>query len=215
MSSSNFQQSIKWRFIAVLSLFFLVGGLILSRLFYISVIQNKYYGELAENQQSLNKILPSKRGKIFFQDRFGNKKIAAFTSDVYTIAVSPKLIENPENAALALASLFKKSPDIYLPKLSKPDDPYEIIEKDVPEEMIDSINKLKIPGLVLVPLPKRFYPNARFGAHALGFVGFKNDGLSGLYGLEKQYEKEMTGEAGAGEGEKGAPGLFFGFCARN
>ena len=208
MSNVNFQQSIKWRFIAVLSLFFLVGGLILFRLFYISVIQNKYYRGLAENQQSLNKVLPSKRGKIFFQDRFGNKKIAAFSADVYAIAVSPKLIKNPENTANALASLFKKSPDSYLSKLSKLDDPYEIIEKDVPEEMIDPINKLKIPGLVFVPSPKRFYPNTRFSAHALGFVGFKNDDLAGLYGVEKQYEKEMLGEAGAIEGEKDASGFL-------
>ena len=208
MSKFDFQQSVKWRFIAVLSLFFLIVVLIISRLFYISVIQNKYYKELAENQQSLNKVLPSKRGKIFFQDRFGNKKIAAFSADVYSIAVSPKLIKNPQDTASALSALFKKSQDFYISKLSKSDDPYEIIEKDISEEMIDSVNKLKIPGLVFVPSPKRFYPNARFGAHALGFVGFKNDDLSGLYGVEKQYEKEMVGEAGAIEGEKDASGFL-------
>jgi len=155
VSKFDFQQSVKWRFIAVLSLFFLIVVLIISRLFYISVIQNKYYKELAENQQSLNKVLPSKRGKIFFQDRFGNKKIAAFSADVYSIAVSPKLIKNPQDTASALSALFKKSQDFYISKLSKSDDPYEIIEKD--SSIIIYSNKLANNKKALELVYKNFF----------------------------------------------------------
>lgn len=192
----------------VLSLFLAIEFLIVSRIFYISVVKNEYYKDLARNQQMLNKVLPSKRGKIFFQDRFGNKKLAAFSSEVYDLAVSPKLIKNPEEVALSFTALFQKNPESYLSKLKKEGDPYEIIEKEVSEDKVDSLNKLRIPGLVLIPVAKRFYPNSSFAAHVLGFVGFKNDVLSGLYGIEKQYEKEITGEKGALEGEKDASGFL-------
>ena len=61
-------------------------------------------------------------------------------------------------------------------------------------EVADKIEALKFDGVYLLKEAKRYYPYKTLLAHVLGYVGIDNQGLSGL---ELQYDKYLTGEAGA------------------
>ena len=61
-------------------------------------------------------------------------------------------------------------------------------------DVADKINNLNLPGVYLVKESKRYYPYGTMLSHVLGYVGIDNQGLSGL---ELEYDKYLTGEAGA------------------
>ena len=61
-------------------------------------------------------------------------------------------------------------------------------------EVADKIEALNIDGVYLVKESKRYYPYGKTLSHVLGYVGIDNQGLSGI---ELQYDKYLTGEAGA------------------
>ena len=208
MHDKKFQKSIGRRFIFISLLFGFFAVVILSRLFYIGIIRHEYYRGVAEDQHRLSEILPSKRGKIFFQDKFGNQKVAAFSEDVYDVVVSPDIIEDIDGTASLFSDFFGKPKELYRAHLEKPDDKYEIIEKAVPSERTDELGKLGIPGLTLIPGSKRLYPGKELAAHVLGYVGFQGEGSAGLYGVERYYDGELRGLAGSLEGEKSATGYW-------
>ncbi|MBI2637774.1 MAG: penicillin-binding protein 2, partial [Candidatus Sungbacteria bacterium] len=215
MNEKSFGKNFSWRFRFVFGLFLLLALIMLSRIFYIAVIKHDDYAAIAERQNRLKKILPAKRGSIFLQDRFGNEKIAAYSSDTYDLAVSPKSMEDPEDTAKKLAALFSKDTNEYMPKLTKPDDPFEIVEKNVSIEKVDAIDAAHIPTLTFLPSTQRVYPGGRLAASVLGFIGYKENEVTGLYGIERKYQKEMTGTAGIFEGEKDASGIWVVLGKRN
>ncbi|OHA12137.1 MAG: hypothetical protein A3H69_01180 [Candidatus Sungbacteria bacterium RIFCSPLOWO2_02_FULL_47_9] len=215
MEGKHFEKIVSWRFRLVFGLFLLLAVIILTRIFYISVIKHDDYSAIADRQHRLREVLPARRGSIFFQDRFGNEKIAAFSSDTYDLSVSPKSIKDPLDVAHKLAVLFNKIPADYLPKLQKPDDPFEIVEKNVSVEMADAIDEAKIPTLSFLPSTQRIYPGRRLGASVLGFIGYKDNDVTGLYGIEKKFQKEMTGTSGLFEGDKDASGFWVALGQRN
>ena len=61
-------------------------------------------------------------------------------------------------------------------------------------KIADQINNLNYDGVYLLKEAKRYYPYGKMLAHTLGYVGFDNQGLSGL---ELQYDKYLKGENGA------------------
>jgi stage V sporulation protein D (sporulation-specific penicillin-binding protein) len=68
------------------------------------------------------------------------------------------------------------------------------IEKDQADKVEAlRINKSKIAGVMISPDTKRVYPNDNFLSQVLGFTG--SDG-KGIYGVEKIYDKELTGIPG-------------------
>ena len=58
----------------------------------------------------------------------------------------------------------------------------------------DKIESLHFEGVYLVRESKRYYPYGNTLSHVLGYVGIDNQGLSGI---ELEYDKYLTGEAGA------------------
>ena len=55
----------------------------------------------------------------------------------------------------------------------------------------------ELDGLIFMPELKRFYPNGVFASHILGFAEPDENGkLIGSLGIEREYDKELDGEAG-------------------
>ena len=82
-------------------------------------------------------------------------------------------------------------------RLSKHDDPYEPVARDVSTEVLDRLLALDIPGIAYVLKDARSYPEKGFGGHVLGFVG-RNDADKpiGQYGLEGYFEEFLAGRPG-------------------
>lgn len=56
----------------------------------------------------------------------------------------------------------------------------------------DAISLLKISGVNIFKEKWRFYPGGTLASHALGLVGYRESELGGRYGLERQYNKELS-----------------------
>ena len=59
-------------------------------------------------------------------------------------------------------------------------------------------------GVSLEEDTKRYYPNGSFASHILGFTGTDNQGL---YGIEMEYDDELSGVAGRVISVKNAAGV--------
>lgn len=200
-----------WRFAALAVFFILFAGSVLFRVFSLAILEHKRYAELAEKQHALLQEIPSRRGRIFLQERNNAPRVAALDKDFYTVVFAPKIIPETrrgELVALAVRVSGKKE-DEFLALLKKTDDPYEVALKSIDEDRARPIREAKIPGVYLVAEPKRVYPAETLAAHILGFVSYANEkGGEGVYGIEKAFERDMAGERGFFEGDKDAAGYW-------
>ncbi|MEK7636382.1 MAG: penicillin-binding protein 2 [Patescibacteria group bacterium] len=188
----------EWRFIVIKGIFILFGAVIISRLFSLQITKHKEYVEVAQRQQGVSVTLLSKRGTIFFQDKNGNHAIAAINKEWPLIAISPQKIKNPERVRELLTAELGIQKDVIERLILKQNDPFEIVARKVDEKKADrimgAVEKEKIEGIIVSQEFRRYYPGGNLGSAILGFVNFENDRERGQYGIERQYNKELSGE---------------------
>lgn len=95
-----------------------------------------------------------------------------------------------------------------LDRLSKTDDPYEPLQHGVSEKTVEAIKNLGIAGIDAVREPVRYYPFRNVGAHVAGFIGSDGEKITGRYGMELAFNKELAGESGFFEGERDIAGRW-------
>lgn len=196
--------------------FFIIGAAILGRLFSLQIIKHKDYVEIAERQQGVSLTLPSKRGTIYWKDKDGVSIAAALNKEWPAVAVNPSVISEPDIAAEILGTTLQMSTSTLIALVSKKDDPFEIIARKVEAEKIEAlksaIQATGIRGIQIFPELRRFYPGGNLGAHILGFVNFEYDRENGQYGIERQFNVSLSGQAGILSSLKDARGnlLFLG-----
>ena len=82
-------------------------------------------------------------------------------------------------------------------KLRKTNSQYEIIaqkvDKDVSKELDEKLEAADCTGVYSEPDTKRYYQHGAFLSAVLGYVGSDNNGA---YGLESEYNDELSGTAG-------------------
>ncbi len=93
-------------------------------------------------------------------------------------------------------------------KLSKKNDPYEILARKVPEKKLKEILELQEPGIGYIKENFRYYPEAEILSHVSGFVGYGDEGPEGKYGVEGYFNEILKGKEGFFAGEKDALGYF-------
>ncbi len=67
------------------------------------------------------------------------------------------------------------------------------IKQWISKEEAKELRNLNLQGINIVDDNKRFYPYEDFAAYVLGFTNVDNDGL---YGIEKTYDKYLSGTPG-------------------
>lgn len=178
--------------IILFCLCFLMLALVV-RLFYLQVIKGDYYEEKAYKQQTRDRSVAATRGTIY--DATGEKKLAQSIS-TNTVSVVPNDIENKEQVAKDLAEILELEEDDVLAKLNKRA-ALVTIKTKVDEEVATAVYKYvmdnEINGIKVDESTKRIYQYNNLLSHVLGFTG--TDG-QGLYGLELQYDEELSGVPG-------------------
>ncbi|HCC83893.1 TPA: hypothetical protein DEP96_03520 [Candidatus Uhrbacteria bacterium] len=100
-------------------------------------------------------------------------------------------------------------------RLSKTDDPYEPVARDVRQAQLDDILELKAVGIDYVLKDARTYPEKNFGGQVLGFLGQKDDGSRlGMYGLEGFWNDFLAGRVGSSYAQGDAGGHWTGVGTR-
>jgi cell division protein FtsI/penicillin-binding protein 2 len=172
-----------------------IAVILLSRLYFLQIVNGGEYRERAEAQyvkQSVNQV---DRGSIYFQTKDGVRISAATLGRGHTLAISPALIEEPDQAFEALAvHLPELDRTSFLAQASDSEDTYEEIARRVPDEVGTAITREDIDGVQVLRETWRFYPGETLAAHTVGFLGYGADGktVAGQYGLERFYDEALT-----------------------
>lgn len=188
---------------------FLVFAALLGRLFILQIVEHDTYVALAKTQQYAREYTAPERGMIFARDKNGILFPLALRTDEKNLIAIPRRIDDPEKIADFLSGEFNYDKNPLLQKLSKKDDPYEIVEKDIDERAAEKINAAGFEGLVFETAEGRWYPQDTLAAHVLGFAR-KEDGVyAGQYGVERMYDFYLGGGGGFFENVGSASGNFF------
>jgi len=172
--------------------FFLFTLVLVAKLFLVQVVYRNSYVEAADRQYATPSSNIFERGTIYFESKDGQLVSAATQTAGFKIAINPVKILNAEDVYQKLFPIIPIVHDEFIAKAEKQNDPYEEIINFLPKEQADAVAALKIPGVSIFKEKWRFYPGGNMASHTLGFVGYKGDELGGRYGLERQYEIELS-----------------------
>lgn len=191
-----------WRINLIFLITFAVFGGISYRLFNLQVVDHKFYSLKAQNQHKISQTLNPKRGSIFAKDKFGEFYPLAMDKDFISVFAVPSEIIEKEQTAEKLSSLLGVEKDLILKRISKNNDPYEPIKSKITEEEEVALKKEAITGVHFSVKENRYYFYNDMASAIIGFVNNQNGEFAGQYGLEKFYNKDLTGTKGSLDAEK-------------
>ncbi|WP_068696442.1 PASTA domain-containing penicillin-binding protein [Paenibacillus yonginensis] len=189
------------------TLFFLV---LMTRVFWIQVVNAGFWQDYAEKQWSKKEVIKAARGTI--TDRNGDT--LAVDIPAYTVAVNPRIIDKykiqaevveglhsilgkPENELLELVNAKDKDGNLYAQREVRLEgwkvdldikNKVEALQKKLKEE-----HHIADSGISFVNETKRYYPQQSLAAHILGYMNREGEPVSGL---EAYYNKQLEGQDG-------------------
>jgi cell division protein FtsI (penicillin-binding protein 3) len=161
------------------------GG-ILARLFFLQVLHAAELTAKADRQHQKTVTVEGGRGAIV--DRQG--KVLAVNMDVPSVFGIPTSLDNPSGVAHDLARVLRARPEDIERKL-KQERNFVWIARKLDPEQGRRLEALSLDGIGIVLEGRRFYPNGTLLSHVLGFAGMDGQGLEGL---ERRYDKYLSGE---------------------
>jgi cell division protein FtsI (penicillin-binding protein 3) len=179
---------IRWFFVLVAMLI----GIFWVRAFYLQVIRHEYYVEAARSDQLKEYQIPAQRGII--QAHNGDDIVPiVLNHKLYTIYADPTLVKNADKAAETLAAILGGQESDYEKKLGQKNTRYVVLAKKVAADKKQAILQPKYPGVGAQEVPYRTYPNGALASQVLGFV---NDEVAGVYGIEEALDDRLSGTPG-------------------
>ncbi|MDS0527299.1 stage V sporulation protein D [Clostridium sp. SHJSY1] len=207
MKKKNYKDKAKMRkrisssLIAITTLLFLLT----LRLAYIMIVKQSEYSAMAIDQWTSEVKISAKRGRIL--DRNGVE--LAVSANVYRVDFDlnsiraylkkddAKYKSNEELAKVISKAMGLEEKEI-LDKLetklkSGANAGSAIVKRRIEKSSADNVKALGIPGVIISPDTRRYYPNNNFLAHVLGSTNSDGEGLTGV---ELQYNEELSGTPG-------------------
>ncbi|MDO9579713.1 MAG: penicillin-binding protein 2 [Bacteroidales bacterium] len=194
------------RFKFIIFMIFICGALILGRLFQLQIINHDFNSPVSNEQ-----IAPASRGRIFIREKEDLFPLALNLSQ-YQLIVDPQLIIEADkvtevaekiapflNIEIGDQSQFieedSRSEDFkdLLSQISRKDDHYELLRKDLTAQEFEEIKFFNLPGVFFESVSKRYYPEAEFFGHLTGFTRIIDERQQGQYGLEEFFDQDLTG----------------------
>lgn len=166
---------------------FFVAFVLLSRLYFVQIMHGADFSNDADRQYIKSGQDLYNRGSIILYDKDGISWSGATLRSGFTIAIDPKILNNPEEVYEKLSEFIEIDKETFLYRSNKKDDPYEEIAKQVASTTAQKISDLDIDGVNVYKDRWRFYPGESLASQTIGFVGFMEDDYSGRYGLERYY----------------------------
>ncbi|MDE1239095.1 peptidoglycan glycosyltransferase FtsI [Vibrio aestuarianus] len=186
---------IQWRFYLILFFVFCAFALLVGRVAFIQVIEPDNLIREGDMRSVRAKTLQSARGII--SDRNGEPlavsvPVEAVWADPVAIFKAGGLVERDRWYALADVLGIKR--DELLKKIeSNQSRRFIYLQRQVSPAMAKYIRELKLAGVGLKAESRRYYPAGEVSAHLIGVTGIDGHGLEGV---ERSYDKWLTGEAG-------------------
>ena len=162
---------------------------IFSRFFYIQVIWSDELKEKASDQWTREIPVVAERGKI--TDRNGTVLAGNVTS--YSVFVRPNAVKDKAYTSEILSSIFSLDKDAFYQKLKKASVSEITVAKHIDKEIAEKLKEFNLSGVYYARDNTRTYPYDDLLCQVLGFTSVDN---SGLTGLEKYYDKYLSGKSG-------------------
>ncbi|MDD2469499.1 MAG: penicillin-binding protein [Bacilli bacterium] len=194
-------------------LFFLTVIIQMTQLSLSTKVDGINLKEFANNRNTKKEILYANRGTIYTS----NGDILAQNIDSYTVIAylspkrsegskKPKHVVDKEATAKSLSPVLNMSEELLL-KLLNRKNLYQVELRPggygITELKKEEIEKLQLAGIDFIKTFKRYYPNNDFLSYTLGYVQIADDlKITGEMGIEKFYNKELSGEDGYLEYQK-------------
>ena len=176
------------RQVYVFLFFFLSLTLLLVRLFFLQIVEHRFYFKIANEEHIVSVDLQPKRGTIF--DR--NMRPIAVNLNRDSIYANPREIKDRIKTAKILSVVLSLKEDFVLGKLSK-DKGFVWIKRKITTKESLQLKKFNLAGIGFIEESKRFYPNTTSACHLLGSVNIDNKGLEGV---ESLYDNYLKGQGG-------------------
>ncbi|MFC3024309.1 penicillin-binding transpeptidase domain-containing protein [Vibrio zhugei] len=186
---------IRWRFYLILGFVFVAFAILIVRAAYIQVIEPDNLIHQSDLRTVRSKTIHSERGII--SDRNGEAlavsvPVDAVWADPATIIKKGSLQE--KNRWYALADVLNLDRQGLIKRIeSHKNRRFIYLQRQVNSAMANYIRELKLPGVGLKSESRRYYPAGEVSAHVVGVTGIDGHGLEGI---ERSYDKWLTGEAG-------------------
>ncbi|NLO89254.1 MAG: penicillin-binding protein 2 [Clostridia bacterium] len=186
-------------FVLVVLVFFLL----VSRLFYLQIIQNQQFMQLSESNRLRLIQIPARRGDIL--DSKGN--IVATSVPVFSVFITPSEDLDLESIAHKLSNIID-DPDITaeniietVEKQTRKYEPVEIARLHWGEKAWEIMAKLEenrqeLPGVSIEERPMRYYPHGELLGNILGYVGKISEDELEKYSMYKYSMQDWIGKTG-------------------
>lgn len=173
--TSSKHKMIMLRMSIVSALCFVGFFIVLSRAFYLHLVDNNQLKWIADKQYNARIPVSIRRGQIF--DR--NAEELAVSLPVPSIYADPAMIEDRLATAKKLSSVLKIKESELSEKLNTTKH-FVWIKRRISHETLEEVKALNIPGVSYTEESRRFYPNGELAAQVLGAVGYDSQALAGL-----------------------------------
>ena len=157
-----------WRLNIILIIVLIFGAGCIARLFYLQILNHKFYQAQALGQQAGFQEINGSRGQIFFVNSqeskggsgTGETKSLAIDKDSFVISAMPNEIENEEIFAENLAKNISETKESVLAKLEGRTS-YTIIKRGLAQEDVDKIKSLylKVVDCNDIKIEKIYHPS--------------------------------------------------------
>lgn len=207
-----------YKFVIVIVVFLFVA--IIAKLSFVALSSNVdgiNLTEFANGRNTVKKTLYASRGSIY--DLNGN--VLAQTVNSYTLIAyleesrttdesDPKHVVDKAMTAKKLAEVLELSEEEILGYLNKKD-VYQVEfgpkGRDLTELKKKEIDNLNLPGIDFIVSSSRYYKMGNFASYLIGYAKNNEEGkITGEMGIEKTFNKELTGTDGYTEYQKDAYG---------
>lgn len=204
------QSGILNRMFVIFGLVLLVPCAIGVQLFRVNFLEGAELRELW-SEQAIDYIpVPAQRGNIYDEDG----TLLATNTVAYKVAIDPKVSgltqDQIRQVSDTLGKYSTRPAGHYLRKINSAPQRsrYVVLGKNIKAQAYEALRQLDIRGIILEEDYERRYSFGSLAAHALGFV---NHEVTGMTGLENQYNEELNGEDGVQQVRRGRDGRIFAY----
>ena len=174
----------------------LLSGLVLYRLFVLSIVRHSSYLRTAQAQnESISNILA--RGSIYLSDKDSNLTLAANNKKFPLAYVIPSGIEDSKRDEIStkLADILKVEASVIKEKIDSKSNSMKVIARRLEIDQVEAIKGLKLKAIGISYEMDRLYPGNDLAANIIGFLGYDTEGKrAGQYGVEGYYNQELFGD---------------------
>ncbi len=195
---------------------------LIGRAYYLQVMRHSYYRTRSHKNRVKLQVVPPLRGNIF--DRNGTALSENILS--YDLVVNHAKSENTAELLKKIGNYMRFEDADWeryqADKKKKSHSQDVIIRSDLSENEINRfvVDLHLFPGFEVVPSYKRYYPHGDLTAHIVGYINninkkdlskldpreYSGTTKIGRTGIERQYEKELHGQAGYRQAEMSRTG---------